>query len=223
MATLTSQDNTLAPQLKRLREDFMATVPDEIKAVLATANEKLAQSDPAKKARKVDDQAPAFSLPNVTGQIVSLAEVLTRGPVVLSFYRGGWCPYCNLELQILQQHLPEIQEMGASLLAISPQTPDHSLSTAEKHQLQFDVLSDQGDQVAHAYGLVFTVPPELHPIYRQWGIDLPAWNGDESWKLPLSATYVIDRQGLIRSAFVNLDYTQRMEPADILSVLREMR
>lgn len=161
-------------------------------------------------------------MPNATGQIVSLAEVLTRGPVVLSFYRGGWCPYCNLELQALQRHLPEIREMGASLLAVSPQTPDNSLSTAEKHQLQFDVLSDQGDQVARTYGLVFTVPPELHSIYRQWGIDIPAWNGDESWELPLPATYVIDRGGIIRSAFVNLDYTQRMEPADILRELRAL-
>ncbi|MDQ6960345.1 MAG: peroxiredoxin-like family protein [Mariprofundaceae bacterium] len=149
-----------------------------------------------------------------------LADALEQGAVGLSFYRGGWCPYCNLELQALQQALPEIQSLGAQLVAVSPETPDNSLSTAEKHSLAFTVLSDQGNRVAKDFGIVFTLPEALRPVYAQFGIDLPAWNGDDSFELPMPATYVIGRNGIILDGFVNTDYTQRMEPERILDILR---
>ena len=135
----------------------------------------------------------------------------------MSFYRGGWCPFCNLELWALQKILPEIERLGASLVAVSPELPDASLNTLEKHRLQFQVLSDRGNQVARQFGLVFTLPQELRPVYEQFGIDIPPHNGDQSFELPLPATYVIASDGTIRYAFVNSDYTQRAEPSDIIA------
>ena len=170
----------------------------------------------------VDDQAPNFVLPDATGNSVELRTLLQHGPVVLTFYRGGWCPYCNIELRALQSALPQIRGHHATLVAVSPQTPDQSLSTAEKNELEFPVLSDSGNKVAREYGIVFTLPEALRPIYENFGIELPAHNGDESFDLPVPATYVIDGEGKVRYAFVNADYRQRAEPSDIVAALAEL-
>lgn len=148
-----------------------------------------------------------------------MQDLRSRGPLVISFYRGSWCPYCNLEMQALQQHLPRFNESGASLVAISPQVPDESLSLAEKHALSFPVLSDVGALVARDYGLVFTVSERLRPLYAGFGIDLPKSNGVDSFELPVPGTFVVDRNALIRAAFVDPDYKKRMEPEEILAVL----
>jgi peroxiredoxin len=162
-------------------------------------------------------------LPNITGDPVSLYEVLNSGPVVLSFYRGGWCPFCNLELQALQAQLSEFRALGANLIGISPETPDTSLSAIDKHQLEFEVLSDIGNITARQYGLLFTVYEEMRPLYLKWGLDVPASNGDDSWELPVPATYVIDTDSVVRAAHADKDYTRRMEPAQILATLRELK
>ena len=211
---------SLNEEMARLKQEFLSGLPDEIKQTLMQAAQELAASGLAERAVNLGAQAPDFELPNVHGTPVRLSAQLTRGPVVLSFYRGGWCPYCNLELTALQRHLPEIHALGASLVAVSPQTPDHSLSTVEQHRLEFEVLSDVGDRIAHEYGLVFTVPERLRPIYREWGIDVPAWNGDDSYELPITATYVVDTDGVVRAAHINPDYTRRMEPEHIIVTLR---
>jgi peroxiredoxin len=142
--------------------------------------------------------------------------------VVLNFYRGGWCPFCNLELQALQSRLQEIRSLNATLIGISPETPDNSLTTAEKHQLEFDVLSDLGNKTARSYGLIFTVYEEMRPLYLKWELDVPAFNGDNSWELPVPATYLIDKDRVIRAAHVDKDYTKRMEPDLILAELRKL-
>lgn len=134
----------------------------------------------------------------------------------------GWCPYCNIELRALQAALPEISAHEATLVAVSPETPDQSLSTAEKNSLEFSVLSDLGNRVAREYGLVFTLPESLRPVYADFGIDIPTRNGDDSFDLPVPATYVIDQNGNVRFAFVNADYRQRAEPSDILSSLSKL-
>ena len=136
---------------------------------------------------------------------------------------GRWCPYCSLELLALQQALPEIQACGASLVTISPQTPDHSLETAEAHTLKFEVLSDAGNQVARKFGLVFAVPESIRPIYEKFSIDLQAANGTETFELPLPATYIVKANGTIVHAFVNSDYTQRLDPKDIVKVLKRLQ
>ncbi|MEL6495485.1 MAG: peroxiredoxin-like family protein, partial [Cyanobacteria bacterium J06623_7] len=160
-----------------------------------------------------------FTLPNALEQEISLKSLLAKGAVVVSFYRGGWCPYCNLELRALQAALPEITARGATLVAISPETPDSSLSTKEKNELSFEVLSDRGNLLARELGLVFTLPESLRPIYSNFGIDIPAHNGDETFELPLPATYVVKADGTIVYHFVHADYTQRLDPDQIIEAL----
>lgn len=206
---------TLASQLDAFRLEFMDKVPAEIRAAMARADADLLATGIVDRALKAGDRAPDFALPGVDGRSVALSALLRDGPVVLSFYRGGWCPYCNLELRALQQALPEFARLGAGLVAISPQTPDESLSTAEKNALEFPILSDRGSRVADAFDLA----EALRPVYARFGHALPDRNGTDDWTLPLPATYVIDRDGLIRFAFVDTDYRQRLEPAEILRAL----
>jgi peroxiredoxin len=167
----------------------------------------------------VGHQAVDFQLPNVKGGALSLRTALSEGPVVLSFYRGSWCPFCSLELNALQARLPEIIARGARLVAISPEKPDSSLSHTKKLQLEFDVLTDAGNHTARGYGLIMTVHEALRPLYLQWGVDLPTTNGDASYELPVPATYVIAANGEIRAAYVDKDYTKRMEPDAIIAAL----
>ncbi|PZD74312.1 Putative peroxiredoxin bcp [Acaryochloris thomasi RCC1774] len=213
---------SLTTDLQTQKEQFLANVPDETVQVMGKATQALAESGIVDQSLKAGQQAPPVQLPNATGNTIDLQELLKSGPVVLSFYRGQWCPYCNLELRALQQILPEIQTLGASLVAVSPQTPDSSLSTVEKNELTYEVLSDVGNQVARAYGLVFKLPEHLRPIYNSFGIDVPAHNGDSSFELPIAATYVIATDGTIAHAFIDADYTQRLDPEAILTALKTL-
>ena len=169
------------------------------------------------------EQAPEFSLPDAVGRAVS-ASRLSAGPVVLVFYRGEWCPYCNANLRALQAALPDIASRGASLIAVSPQSPDHSLSITEKAELAFDVLSDVDQAVIRAYKLQFTVPADLQDLHvNVFQVDLPDHNADRSWQLPVPATFVIDRDRVVHAAHVSADYRTRMEPSDILAALDELK
>lgn len=214
---------TLNEQTKAMTEAFISSQSDDVQKDIMDAFEELLSSDITKNSLKTGDQAIEFSLPNATGQQVSLSEQLKNGPVVLSFYRGGWCPFCNLEFAALHNILPRIKELGATLIGISPETPDASMSTAEKHQLQFEVLSDVGNEISSQFGLVMSVSEKLRPHYLKWGFDLPALNGDESYELPLPATYIIDSNGRIVAHYVNKDYTQRMEPEDIIIAVENLQ
>ena len=213
---------SLSTLTRRTLDDFLASLPPDQQQTVAEAFAALLASDVAAGAIGVGDEAPDFSLPGVRGDAFNLRTRLEQGPVVLSFYRGSWCPFCNLELNALQSALPDIRACGASLVAVSPELPDLALGHAEKLALDFDVLTDGGNQVADRYGLVMTVPESLRPLYLQWGIDLPAANGDDSHRLPVPATYVIDSSGVVRAAHVEKDYTQRMEPDAILDALRAL-
>ncbi|WP_218079537.1 peroxiredoxin-like family protein [Anthocerotibacter panamensis] len=197
-------------------------IPADKIALMDQATQELVTAGTAQTSLNVGAQVPDFTLPNAVGAPVQLSTLLAQGPVVISFYRGGWCPYCNLELRALQQALPEIQALGASLVAISPQTPDNSLSTAEKNSLTFAVLSDSGNTVARQFGLVFELPSYLQEVYAGFGIDLPTSNGDGRWELPIAATYVITPEGRVAYAFIDPDYTQRLDPADIVSALKAL-
>jgi peroxiredoxin len=169
---------------------------------------------------KVGNRAPAFALPDATGGVVDLGTLLKKGPVIVTFYRGGWCPYCNLELKAFQEVLPEIKAAGASLVAISPEKPDDTLSTAEKSALTFPVLSDVGQKVGRAFGIVYDFTDELRGAYQGLGREIPALNGTPGeWALPVPATYLVDRDGIIVYAYVNVDYRDRGEPRDVLAVL----
>ena len=207
------------PELVETAAERRKNRPPAAQAIMDDATDALAASGIAGQAIQAGDRAPAFVLPNALGESVALADALSQGPVVLSFYRGAWCPYCNLELRILQDHLDAIAAAGASLIAVSPMTPDHSLSVAEKHDLGFQVLSDAGNGVARAYGLVFRVDDALNELYLKMGIDLEASNGEESHELPIPATYVIGPDGIVLLGYADPDYTRRLAIDEILAGL----
>ena len=211
---------SLREEIQQQREQTLAKVPKDVIEVLMGTNENLKKQGIENCALGVGDQAVDFSLPNIHGEQVNLNQALAKGPVVLNIYRGGWCPYCNLELHALQRVLAEIEATGTQLIAVAPQLPDKSIESAEKHKLTFEVLSDVGNKVSREYGLVFTLPEALRPIYEMFNMDIPGYNGDDSFELPMPATYVIKQNGEIVHAFVDADYTQRMEPADIIDVLK---
>src|SRR5947207_5901322 len=171
----------------------------------------------AARAPKVGERAPDFTLPDQVGRQVSLAGELEQGPVVLIFYRGEWCPYCNAMLRTYGLRAADFSERGARLVAVSPQTPDNSLTMAEKHSLQFAVLSDEGGEVIGTYGLKYDVV--ARELYETVGVDLAKFNGKGGWTLPAPAVFVIDREGTVRFVSVNGDYTQRAEPDEVLAVL----
>jgi peroxiredoxin len=213
---------TLQQELDARRADFNAKAPPERIAAYQRGVDELAADGIAQRAVKAGDRAPDFTLANARGERVALSALLAKGPVVLTFYRGGWCPYCNLQLRAYQQVLPEIQALGATLVAVSPEAPDRSLSTVEKNELRFEVLSDVAGDVGRAYRLVFDLSDELRGLYEANGMDLSKINADGEWHLPLPATYVITPDGSVRLAHVDVEYRKRLEPSEILTALSEL-
>ncbi len=206
---------SLNTELRALHETRRQQIPADVGAVMDRAAAELAAGGHTANALGVGGLAPGFRLPSATGRTVDLADLLALGPVVLTFYRGAWCPYCNLALRSLQQHHTAIAAHGAQLVAVSPQTPDESMSLAEKHALAFEVLSDAGAGTAKQYGLAHDLPEELSAVYARFAPDAAG----VPRTLPLAATYVIDRAGTVRWAFVDPDFTRRAEPSDILAAL----
>ncbi|MDV7186537.1 peroxiredoxin-like family protein [Lutibacter sp. TH_r2] len=174
------------------------------------------------KALNVGDKVPDFTLNNSLDKPVSLYNELKNGPVVLTWYRGGWCPYCNITLHSLQQKLPEFKKAGATLIALTPELPDKSLSTSEKHNLEFTVLSDIGNKVGKEFGVVYQLTTAVASIYEA-GFGLHENNGDDSNELPLAATYIIDQNGIIQYAFLDADYKKRAEPDVLVDALNKIK
>ena len=210
---------TLQAQLESLTAKLRSMVPGERLATIDRAAEGLKASGQAARALQAGAEAPAFELPDGDGMMWRSADLLRNGPLVVVFYRGRWCAYCNAQLAALQRIHKEIAARGASLVAISPQTVKHSYMTRDMHGLRFLVLSDAGNQVARKFALVYRVPPELQRMYESIMTKLPGYNGDQSWELPLAATYVVRANGIINYARVDADWRQRAEPAEILSKL----
>jgi len=206
----------LQEELNRLGENN--ETPEAIQQKIAEANQKLEESGEVD-GLDVGDQAPDFKLKNHLGKEVSLVEKLEEGPVVLVFYRGGWCPYCNLQLKAYQQALPEIKEKGAQLIAVSPQTPDNTLSQKEKEELDFELLSDQNGETTADYEVLFEVPAVVKEVYQSFGLDIAEYNGMDKWFLPVPAVYIINETGVIEFVDLNVDYTVRTEPQTIIDNL----
>jgi peroxiredoxin len=194
-------------------------IPNEILSIMDEATKTLVNDGISKQAIQKGEVFPDFSLKNVKSNSVSLKSLLKKGPLVISFYRGGWCPYCNIELRALQAILPELNERGANLVAISPETPDNSLSTSEKNNLSFEVLSDIDNLLAKQIGLVFKLPKEIQSIYDTFGIDVAKHNQNDKFELPVAATFVINENGTVVYRYVNEDYTKRAEISEILEAL----
>lgn len=214
---------SLRDRIAELTARIAHQAPREVIATIEAELRKLAESGIASRALSAGDRAPAFTLPDARGGQISLGSLLAGGPVVITFYRGSWCPFCDLQLRSYQGVLPEIHRLGAELVAISPQTPDFALADIEAKQLTFPVLTDTGNRVARQYGLVYSLSEPLREVQRALGSPIPKFNGDESWELPMPGTFVLDRQGLVRLAYVDPDYMKRLEPGAILDALREMQ
>lgn len=211
---------TLSQQLEEYRAGWMQRVPAERRAAMERHIAHLSETGIGRSAKRVGDLAPEIVLPDAHGRTVEVATLLAKGPVIVTFYRGGWCPYCNLELKAYQAVLPGIAAAGASLVAISPEKPDETVSTTEKNALTFPVLSDVGQKVGKAFGLVYSFTDELRTVYDGFKLDIPDKNGAPGdWSLPLSATYVIGTDGRILFADTTVDYRRRTDPLDVLQVL----
>lgn len=217
----------VAERIKELNKKLF-TGKDAIKidpqdqAAMAMAEAELAAKLPSP-GLKVGAKAPNFALNNAHGKKVRLNRLLQKGPVILVFYRGAWCPYCNIELHALNESLPNFKKFGATLVAVTPQTPDKSLEQVNKDGYPFEILSDLDDKVMKAYKLYWEVSPELDAAYKHsFSLDIAAFNGAGRRGLPVPGTFVIDKSGIVRAAFADTDYKKRMEPADILAALEKL-
>ena len=210
---------SLKAQIDAYNVQKEAKLPADVLALMDTTNEELIAQHIKDNALQIGAKVENFSLVNHNGESIELNDLLNKGPVIVSFYRGGWCPYCNIELKALNDYLAQFKTQSAQLIAISPQLPDETLSTKQKNELDFDVLSDVSNKVAEQFGLLFTLDERIQALYTQFGIDFEHYYGDKSFKLPLPATYVINQEGVITYAFLNEDYTLRAEPIDIMAAL----
>jgi peroxiredoxin len=220
-------DNDTPPSFKSGVEIFMANhsgskLSDKDKSIMVKAARDLKKAMP-EPGLKVGMNAPDFQLSNAFGEKVKLSECLVRGPVVLVFYRGAWCPFCNIELNALQSSLPYFSKYNASLIAVTPQRPDKSKEQLDKSKYTFEILSDLDDSVMKAYNLYFEVPQELHELCKnRFNFDITDYNGIDRLGLPVPGTFVIDQDGIVRAAYAETDYKKRMEPEDIINALKAL-
>jgi peroxiredoxin len=203
------------------RKELIAKyVPAETQAIHARAVAELKQQRLAANILPVGAKIPEFRLQDHDSKIVSSSELLSKGRLVLCFIRGRWCPFCVGHMEAMNLVLPEIEQAGATLAAVSPQTVKQSFFMRDQHKLRFPLLSDVGNGVARQFGLAYRVTDEQRAVYQRAFVNLPFVNGDDSWELPIPATYVIDRDGTVLYAYANEDYTERPEPEDIVRFLQ---
>jgi len=213
---------TMREELAQAKASFIARVPEEAQNAILGHVEKQLQSGQLFGLQE-GERAPDFTLHNPAGDAITLYEELTTGPVVLIVYRGGWCPYCNIQLRAFEQRLSDFRKHGAQLIAVSPQSPDHTLTQSESEQLSFHVLSDSDGQVAASYRLLYELPDVLqHTFKTLLKRDLAAFNATDRWILPVPATYLIDQNGIIRFAAVNPDFMQRTDPQEVINHLQDI-
>jgi peroxiredoxin len=220
------EEPAAGPDVRPLREIFAECkdliakyVPAEIQAVHSRAIAELNEKHIVDNSLSVAKKAPGFELQDQNAKPVSSANLLAKERLVICFIRGRWCPFCVGQLEAMNRILPQIEHAPASLIAISPQTVKQSFFMADQHKLRFPLLSDPGNRVARQFGLVYRVPDYQQAVYRRVFINLPFANGDESWELPVPATYILNRNGSVLFSSVNADYAERPEPAEILSQL----
>lgn len=216
-----SSRHDLQEELDSFRAAWETRVGEATAEMIAADIEALRATGLVARAAKPGDAFPsAPRLLDAHRRPFDLEALTAERPIVLVFYRGGWCPYCNLELRAYQAALAEIQAAGATLVAVSPELPDNSLSTAEKNDLSFAVLSDVGGALAKALGISFDLSDRARPYYEKAGLFLPEKNGDDSWSLPMPALFVVAKGGIIKAAFIEPDYRKRTSPADALAALK---
>ncbi|RAR46798.1 peroxiredoxin-like family protein [Flavobacterium lacus] len=218
--TMEEENNALLKsKLEEKKRNFSLKADDAKKKAYEEGITFVKESGILENAKQNGDVAPDFTLNNALGEPVQLSEYLKKGKVVLTWYRGGWCPYCNLTLNALQEELANFKKQGANLIALTPELPDESISTSEKNNLQFEVLSDLGNKVANQYGIVFQLTDVVAEMYND-SFALNKHNGDASNQLPLAATYIIDENGKIIYSFLDADYRNRAEPSELTAFLK---
>lgn len=210
---------TLKQQLEQRRQLAERYTPAEVVALYQRAIDDLRALGIPERALKCGNRAPEFELPDENEKQVSSTALLAHGPLIICFFRGRWCPFDIGQLEAMNEFLPQFRTAGASLVAISPQKPQQAFFMRDQHKLQFPLLCDAGNRVARQFGLVHRVPEYQEQLYRKSFVNLPFANGDDSWELPVPATYVVGSDGVIRFARVDVDYRQRPEPMEILRVV----
>ena len=195
-------------------------VPPETQAIHAQSVAELKARNIAENILPLGATVPAFELPDHNGKLISSPDLLSRGRLVLCFIRGRWCPFCVGQLEAMNLVLLQIEQAGASLVAISPQTVKQSFFMHDQHKLRFPLLSDAGNKVARQFGLTYRVPAPQEAVYRRAFVNLPFTNGDDSWELPIPATYILDPNGTVLYVSANEDYTERPEPTEIVDTCR---
>ena len=223
-ARIAQSNMSLQGKLDAFRSEFDNNLaPSAAVEVLHRSTNDLIASGAQDRALKIGDIAPEFSLPDADGHLVSSKALLEYGPLVVTFYRGVWCPYCNLDLSALESARAEIEARGATLVAISQQTAPNSRKSQRQNGLGFPILGDHGGELASQFGLRWTLPADLREVQKALGADLTQFNGEESWTLPMPARYVVAQDGTIAYAEVNADYTRRPEPSAIFPVLEQLQ
>ena len=212
----------LQDSLDKLKERIEGSMPAESVAIMHQATKNLEDTGIANGILKKGDKAPKFILKNHKGETVLSSELLKKGPLVITFYRGLWCPYCNKDLAYLNRYKEQFEEKGATMISISPQLPEFNNKIVEQQHLNYDLLSDNGNNIADAFGLRWTVEDPLKSLYDSFGINLPKYNGGESWTLPVPARFIIGQDGIIQYAEFSVDYTKRPNPDELLEVLENI-
>lgn len=210
---------TLKTQIENFNIELSKQLPPEIFEAFGKSVEDLKTKNIEENSIKEGAIFPSFSLPNAKNQEISSSEILKSGKMIVAFYRGDWCPYCNLELAALQKALPEIKKKNVTLVAISPQSPDNSLTTLEKHNLEFEVLTDDNNVLASKIGISFKLQDFIVPVYESIGIDVPKHNGNNENTLPVPAVYVIDQNGVVLSKFIDTNYVNRVDIEELINQL----
>jgi peroxiredoxin len=206
------------------RKELIAKyVPAETQAIHARAVAELRLQRLAANILPVGEKVPEFQLQDHDGKSVSSSDLLAKGRLVLCFIRGRWCPFCVSQMEAMNLFLPEIEKAGATLVAISPQTVQQSFFMRDQHKLRFPLLSDTGNNIARRFGLTYRVPTEQQAVYQRAFVNLPFVNGDDSWELPIPATFIIDGKGSVLYASANEDYTDRLEPEEIARVFTSFK
>jgi len=214
---------SLRAQLDALYSEYRKILPEGILSKMNAGNESVVASGVLDRCLMTGKQVPLFALPDARGKRIELDALLKKGPVVISFFRGSWCTFCSLELRALQACHAEIRTRGATLVAITPQLPEHTATSLDEMDISFPILNDCGNEVARRFGLTFTVDEELRPIYsKSFKIDLPKENGDQSYELPIPSTFVVAQDGRVCTAFNDPNYFRRLEPRAILEALDEL-
>lgn len=213
---------TLQEKLDGFKVQFKKQAPEAAFEAFARSTQELIDSGQAERAIKAGDTVPDFVLTDSDRNEVALRDLLAKGPVVLTFYRGVWCPYCNIELQALEEVAADIRARGATLVAISMQGASDSRKSQRDNKLSFPILTDQNGELAKQFGIRWTLQDYVIPIHEGFGVELPRIHGDGQWNLPMPARYVVGTDGTVAYAEVNPDYTRRPEPADLFPVLDKL-